>query len=151
MPYFYIKQPRSPYSDYEFQDAYRTGTTAAPSTTPPLEYPHPQDERAPKFVSRMEGEGRKFDQGKPDFTLLPWDSLAEVVKVLQYGCEKYERDNWKHVPDAFQRYEAAGLRHRVARLNGEAVDPESGFSHLAHEACCLLFQLWLEQQEKSTS
>jgi hypothetical protein len=87
-------------------------------------------------------KGRKFDAGKLDYTLLPWDALEEVVKVLAYGLKKYERDNWKHVPDAMQRYEAAGFRHRVARLQGEANDPETGISHLAHEVCCLLFQLW---------
>jgi hypothetical protein len=89
-----------------------------------------------------EVKGRKFDAGKLDYTLLPWDALEEVVKVLAYGLQKYERDNWKHVPDAMQRYEAAGFRHRVARLQGEANDPETGVSHLAHEVCCLLFQLW---------
>ena len=135
---------RSPYADD--QELYSTpapGTTAKPST-----YPHPEDERAPKHVVRMDQPdptlGRKFDQGKLDYTLLPWDALTEIVKVLQHGAEKYARDNWLHVPNALERYEAAGMRHRIARLQGEEVDPESGYSHLAHEACCLLFQLALK-------
>jgi len=96
-------------------------------------------------------KGRKFDAGKLDYTLLPWDALEEVVKVLAYGLKKYERDNWKHVPDAMQRYEAAGMRHRVARLQGEANDPETGISHLAHEVCCLLFQLWFMRHTETAA
>jgi hypothetical protein len=85
--------------------------------------------------------GVKYDSSKLDFTLLPWESLEEVVRVLEYGAKKYARDNWRLI--SAERYEAAGLRHRVARLRGEENDPESGFSHLAHEACCLLFQIAL--------
>jgi hypothetical protein len=134
---------RNPYAD----DAEIYRTAAPPQEpqstgTPQL---HPQDERAPKHVARMDSEaGRKFDQGKLDYTLLPWDALTEVVKVLQHGVEKYARDNWLYVPNALERYEAAGMRHRIARLQGEEMDPESGYSHLAHEACCLLFQLALK-------
>lgn len=135
---------RNPYADdYELYSTPAPGTTAKPST-----YPHPEDERAPKHVVRMDQpdptQGRKFDQGKLDYTLLPWDALTEVVKVLQHGVEKYARDNWLHVPNALERYEAAGMRHRIARLQGEEMDPESGYSHLAHEACCILFQLALK-------
>ena len=35
-----------------------------------------------------ETEGRKFDAGKPDYTLLPWDSVEEIVKVLDFGLVK---------------------------------------------------------------
>ena len=135
---------RSPYADdQELYSSRAPGTTAKPQP-----YPHPEDERAPKHVARMDQPGdalgRKFDQGKLDYTLLPWDALTEVVKVLQHGVAKYARDNWRHVPNAAERYEAAGMRHRIARLQGEELDPESGHSHLAHEACCLLFQLALK-------
>ena len=30
--------------------------------------------------------GRKFDGGKRDYTLLPWDALEEIVKVLEFGA-----------------------------------------------------------------
>lgn len=83
--------------------------------------------------------GRKFDGGKPDYTLLPWDAVEEVVKVLDYGAKKYARDNWKHVDDAETRYLAAAFRHLSAYAQGNEVDDETGLSHLAHAACCLLF------------
>jgi hypothetical protein len=91
-------------------------------------------------------EGMKFDADKPDYTLVPWDGLEEIVKVLEFGARKYARDNWKHVLGADTRYQAAAFRHLIAYNTGEKVDQETGLSHLAHAGCCLLFLLSLEKQ-----
>lgn len=88
-------------------------------------------------------EGRKFDQGKPDFTLLPWDAVEQVVRVLDYGAKKYARDNWRYVDDAQNRYMAAVFRHLSTYMQGEEQDPETGINHLAHACCSLLFVLAL--------
>ena len=57
----------------------------------------------------MTQTGRKFDQDKPHMALLPPYALEAVARVLTYGAQKYERDNWKYVPDgvcaACQTYE----------------------------------------------
>ena len=93
--------------------------------------------------------GRKFDAGKLDYTLVPYEALDEIVKVLMFGAQKYDRDNWRHVDAAAQRYAAAAFRHLTAHIRGEATDAESGLSHLAHLGCCVLFMLALEQQGES--
>lgn len=93
-------------------------------------------------------EGRKFDQGKPDWSLLPMKSVEEVVKVLTYGAEKYDRENWRIIPDAKNRYFAATMRHLTAWWNGERVDDETGISHLAHAICCLHFLEELDREKK---
>ena len=90
--------------------------------------------------------GMKFDSGKLDYTLVPWDGMDEVVKVLEFGAKKYARDNWKKVEHANTRYLAAAFRHLIHHNNGEAADPETGISHLAHATCCMLFLLALEKQ-----
>lgn len=90
--------------------------------------------------------GRKFDAGKVDYTLVPWDGLEEIVKVLEFGARKYARDNWQHVEGGMQRYQAAAFRHLIAYNQGEKADPETGLSHLAHAGCCLLFLLSLEKR-----
>ena len=41
--------------------------------------------------------GRKFDGGKLQYGLVPPLALKEMVKVLTFGAEKYEPDNWKFV------------------------------------------------------
>jgi hypothetical protein len=91
--------------------------------------------------------GRKFDAGKLDYTLVPFEGLDEIVKVLMFGAQKYDRDNWRHVTDAAQRYQAAAFRHLTAYAKGEHTDPETGMSHLAHMGCCILFLLSLEKSD----
>jgi hypothetical protein len=83
--------------------------------------------------------GRKFDGGKLEYGLLPPLALEETVKVLTFGAQKYERDNWQKVPDAKRRYFDALQRHVWAWKQGEQMDPESGIHHLAHAMCCLMF------------
>lgn len=87
-------------------------------------------------------KGVKYDDGKLDFTLLPYDALAETVKVLMYGANKYpEADNWKRVSEPRKRYNKAALRHLFSEVNGETMDPESNLYHLAHAVCSNLFAL----------
>ncbi len=83
--------------------------------------------------------GRKFDGGKLEYGLLPPHALEETVKVLTFGAQKYERDNWQKVPDSKRRYYDALQRHLWAWKRGEQLDPESGIHHLAHAMCCLMF------------
>lgn len=83
--------------------------------------------------------GMKDDQDKPRWDLLPYEGLSEVVDVLTYGAAKYAPDNWRHVKNPRRRYFAAAMRHLVAWWRGEQTDPETGKSHLAHAACCILF------------
>jgi hypothetical protein len=83
--------------------------------------------------------GRKFDGGKLEYGLLPPLALEETVKVLTFGAQKYERDNWQKVPDAKRRYFDALQRHVWSWKQGEQIDPESGIHHLAHAMCCLMF------------
>lgn len=83
--------------------------------------------------------GRKFDGGKLQYGLLPPLALKATVEILTFGAEKYEPDNWKHVPDSKRRYFDALQRHLWAWKEGEQSDPETGKNHLAHALCCLMF------------
>ena len=86
--------------------------------------------------------GTKHDQEKPRWSLLPWEQLEEVVKVLTFGAQKYEAYNWQKVKQGKDRYMNAALRHIAALGKGEHVDPETGLSHYAHAICSLLFSFW---------
>lgn len=89
-------------------------------------------------------EGVKYDGGKLRFDLVPQEPLEDSIKVLMFGAQKYEPDNWKRVPFAKARYIAAALRHILARLWGEVIDKESGLPHTAHAICCLWFTGWFD-------
>jgi hypothetical protein len=87
-------------------------------------------------------QGTKHDEGKAPMGLLPGDALLKVAEVLAYGAEKYSPGNWRHVKPG-SRYLDAALRHLTAYADGEDNDPESGLSHAAHAACCVLFMISL--------
>jgi hypothetical protein len=92
--------------------------------------------------------GRKFDENKDRWDLLPWKEVQDVVKVLTKGAIKYSDNNWQEVWCAKDRYFAAAMRHLTAHRAGELIDPESSLPHLAHAACNLLFQAWFDNQKK---
>lgn len=95
--------------------------------------------------------GKKYDNGKPRFSLIPVGTLAKVIQVLEFGAQKYAADNWKKVPDARTRYFDAAYRHIVDKWwnEGEKIDPETGLPHLAHGVCCLLFLMWIDDNPTS--
>lgn len=86
--------------------------------------------------------GIKHDQGKIRTDLLPFDALEEVAQVLTFGAIKYGDRNWENGFN-YGRLIGATLRHIFAFARGEDADKESGRSHLAHAACCILMLLAL--------
>lgn len=86
----------------------------------------------------------KYDNEKLRWTLLPFEALAGVVQVLEFGAAKYARDNWKQCEDP-ERYLNAGIRHLVALLSGEEVDSESGLLHKDHLLTNIIFYCYLTQ------
>lgn len=91
----------------------------------------------------------KFDQGKPDWSLVPFEALEGMVKVLEFGAKKYSRNNWKKGGGfLYTRVLGSCFRHLFAFLRGEDVDPESGLSHIYHAQCNLLFLAYYLTNEK---
>lgn len=80
----------------------------------------------------------KFDGDKPRMELLPPKAMEEVAKVLTVGAKKYSDYNWRKGFD-WTRLIGAAYRHLSAFSAGEDKDPETGLSHIAHAACCLMF------------
>jgi hypothetical protein len=89
----------------------------------------------------------KHDQGKPGMNLLSREALEQIALVMDFGKEKYAAHNWRK---GFQwsRPLSAAIRHIMAFNDGEDKDPESGLSHLAHAACCIMFLLEFEKTHK---
>lgn len=82
----------------------------------------------------------KDTKGKWRMSLIPggYKSLKHVSIIREYGIEKYgDEHNWKKVDS--RDYLDAAARHLLARIAGEKVDPESGYSHIWHCLCNLMF------------
>lgn len=79
-----------------------------------------------------------MSQRKTRFDLVPFEAVAQIADVLEFGADKYEANNWCRGAH-WSRYFSALCRHVFAWWRGEDLDPETGISHLAHAGCCLLF------------
>ena len=88
-------------------------------------------------------EGNKFDNGKDPWHLLPTDAVKGIVKVLGFGAAKYAERNWEKGM-SWSRVYSALLRHLTAWFEGEKKDSETGYSHLWHAGCCILFLISYE-------
>jgi len=86
----------------------------------------------------------KDTAGKPDPLLLSPEIFFEIIKVREYGCNKYpgDKDNWSGV--ASIEFIKAIWRHTMRILFfGETHDKESGLLHVSHIACNAMF--WLRK------
>lgn len=85
------------------------------------------------------GEGRKDDQKKtwrPG--LIAVEFIQGIATVLAFGAIKYDAGNWAKGMDWSRPIDALD-RHWTAWKGGEKFDPETGYSHLWHAGCCLMF------------
>lgn len=74
-----------------------------------------------------------------------------MAKVLTFGAQKYDAENWRHVPDLHARYRSAAKRHINALKRGEQFDEESGLHHAAHAVCCLMFMGEIDLEQKDSA
>lgn len=66
--------------------------------------------------------------------LIPPSALIEEAMCMSEGAKKYGPYNWREEgkPVTVTVYVAAAMRHLLAFMDGEDLDPESGHSHLGH-------------------
>jgi len=104
------------------------------------------------------GVGRKDDQGKPAlyrgiFRQFP-RALRAVAACSSHGAVRYGWENWKRVPEGFERYSDAMVRHLAAESEETPFDHDSGEHHASHVCWNSLARLELlliemEQNDKS--
>lgn len=112
-------------------------------------------------------QGRKYDQGKTDWALMPWGPLNKITRILMMGACKYNhpqkcensidsnaRSNWKKVDNPKIRYFNALMRHLTDWAAAEwgdtpeaKWDTDSGLNVLYHAGCDLLFLIWFDDKE----
>jgi hypothetical protein len=93
---------------------------------------------------QSKGTALKFDTDKLPLNLLSTEAMNQTAAVLKFGAIKYAEHNWRK-GFTWSRPLAAAMRHLTAFNDGEDKDPESGLSHLAHAACCIMFLLEFEK------
>ncbi len=90
--------------------------------------------------------GSRYNSGKLQWSLVDFNSLESMVRVLEFGAKKYSPHNWKKGLPITEIIDSM-MRHLVAFSNGENIDPESGISHIGHLGCNYMFLSYMIQNK----
>lgn len=108
----------------------------------------------------MGDEMLRFNEGKPRVSIFPpivhqcfimsrtpyRDLAVAVSRVLEFGAKKYDLHNWKR-SGSWHRCADSAVRHVLAIIEGEEIDPESNLPHLDHFSCNVCFLLEFESYQ----
>lgn len=92
----------------------------------------------------MTDNALRYNEWKPEWTLVDFDSLEPMVHVLEYWMKKYTvwdvtwRDNWKKPMDRKKILDSL-MRHLVRLMADEELDSESKLPHIGHILCNAMF------------
>lgn len=89
--------------------------------------------------------GKKYDDGKLRYDLVPVGAHEGLAEVFTYGATKYGDNNWQQVEA--DRYTAALFRHVNAWRKGQRYDLESRLHHLKHAMANIAILLWKEESK----
>lgn len=91
-----------------------------------------------KQITAKKDKALRYNTGKLKWSMVHFESLGPLVKVLMYGEKKYARNNWKkglnreEILDSMQR-------HLGALIDGQELDLESQEHHIGHILCNCMF------------
>lgn len=89
-----------------------------------------------------------FKDDKLRWDLLPMQEIEDIVRVFHLGAKKYKPNGWKDIPNGFERYRAAMMRHLMCYMNGERYDKELGVNHLSSMCWNAIAMLWYDKHGK---
>lgn len=95
----------------------------------------------------MENNAKRYNDGKRIWSLVDFDSMEDLVKVLEFGKDKYSIDNWKKGL-TYESVMDSLLRHSFAFLNGEDLDSESKLPHTGHILANAMFLSYMYKNRK---
>lgn len=100
-----------------------------------------------KSISDLSEQGGiKHDDGKLRYDLIPAEAIESLAKILTYGAEKYEENNWQGLES--KRIYSALMRHLEAWRLGNTNDEESGYLHLEHVLVNAMMLLEIERNKQ---
>jgi hypothetical protein len=94
------------------------------------------------IMSEKEEKGIRENFGKPRWSLVPQSSLIPMVRVLEFGANKYSVGNWQKGLSIVEICESL-KRHLDSFMEGEDLDKESFLSNVGHIQCNAMFLAWM--------
>lgn len=101
-----------------------------------------------KALKEHNEKALRYNQGKLKWSLIHYKSLEPMIRVLEYGAKKYEPWNWQKGLNKKEILESM-MRHLIALMDGQEVDPESQQLHAAHVMCNSMFWIYFHQKEEN--
>lgn len=83
----------------------------------------------------------RYNANKLRWSLVDFESIEEMVKVLEFGATKYTPGNWKKGLNREEVLESL-QRHLIQLFSGQEVDEESQSHHMGHILCNAMFYLY---------
>lgn len=69
---------------------------------------------------------------KENISLIPPEGIRGIAKAMEFGAKKYGAYNWRDKKVQYKIYLDAIMRHTLALVEGQDLDPDSNLSHLDH-------------------
>jgi hypothetical protein len=91
----------------------------------------------------------RSNSGKPEYSLVDFEAFEPMVRVLEAGAKKYDRDNWRKgnldkqellkLWDSFFRH-AKDIKKGIETNDPEKIyDKDLGINHIGNAMCNLMF------------
>jgi len=91
----------------------------------------------------------RFNDNKPQFSFIDFDALEPLVRVLEFGAKKYDRNNWRNgdlTKEELLKIWESGFRHMKEIQKGiefekedNIYDPDSKVNHIGNCMANLMF------------
>jgi hypothetical protein len=97
--------------------------------------------------------GLRFNTGKLRWGLMHYQSMVPMIRVLEYGAQKYDDHNWKkgmnrvELLECLQRHLAALMDAEVSGEEDKKFDAESTLHHIGHIMCNAMMYSYYELEE----
>lgn len=91
-------------------------------------------------------ECKRYNENKPKWSLIDFNSLIPVVRVMEMGIGKYGYNNWKKGRSFTETWESA-QRHSIEWKEVSSLDKESRINHLGHLIANAMFLLYMTENK----
>ncbi len=116
-----------------------------------VQMPVPDEAHTPcnPVPDTLNGQGVKYDDGKPRFDLIPPEVMFGMAELYRLGAKKYADRNWEKGL-LFMRTFAAMQRHAWAWAMGQDYAPDDGQHHMLSVAWCafVIFTFFIRGQDE---
>lgn len=93
-------------------------------------------------MENSQEQALRYNQGKPRWSLVDFDSLEDMVQVLDFGSKKYSDNNWKKGLKTTEIIDSL-MRHITDFMRGETIDADSKLPITGHILCNAMFLAYM--------